>query len=91
MKQVEIRFGGVLGGTHNDDKIVVDGHDISKGINEITVHGKVGDLTTVEIDAPLVDITTFDGEAKVYIHPATVESLIALGWTPPADDADQPQ
>lgn len=67
----------------SDQKVVLDGQDVSSGFNEVTVHMTVGELPTVQLKAPVWETGWTGGEANVELHPETRDALIHLGWSPP--------
>lgn len=89
MNHVEIQTGAVFGSrTGTGSKVEIDGQDILNGIRGFTVCARVGQITAVEIDMPVLKATTVSGEAYVFLIPETVAALVALGWTPPEQPFD---
>ena len=68
-------------------QIVVDGKDLANGCRAIQLNGEAADLPKLTLDLLLSEIT-FDGQVRAWIPDGTREALIALGWTPPAEDGD---
>jgi hypothetical protein len=68
-------------------RIALDGVDISKGVNGFSLDASVGELTRMHIRLPAVDFT-FSGEVSVRLDPRVYDALVAMGWTPPKDNAD---
>jgi hypothetical protein len=66
--------------------IVVDGVDLGFAVNAVELQSQVGDATRMNLSvvAPRIE---FDGQATIEVRDPTRAALIALGWTPPAEDA----
>lgn len=62
--------------------IELDGTDISRFVQAVTIEGTAGQPTelTLRTVLPMVDV---DGEFEVAVDDATATALVALGWTPP--------
>lgn len=72
---------GMRGGT-----IEIDDQPV-KGVRGITLRAHVDSLPRVTLDV-IVKSAEIDGQAYVDVPEETRETLIALGWTPPARAAD---
>lgn len=70
-------------GTGRDGRIVLDGHDVSRGVRGFALRAEIGRVTELELELSAVDGATFDGEVRLVIPEGTREALIALGWAPP--------
>lgn len=72
---------------HGRGSIVVDGVDLSLAVNGVELQSQVGDTTRMSLSlvAPRIE---FDGQATIEVRDPTRGALIALGWTPPAEDAE---
>ena len=67
-------------------RVSIDGHDISKAVRSITFHGDVGMYPRVTLDLHIHDVTTVSSQdTELLIPDATMDALIALGWTPPTE------
>ena len=72
----------------NDARIFVDDHEISAAVRSYTVTATVNDRhPTVTLDLAVLDLRADLDYATVLITSATVDALIALGWTPPPEEA----
>lgn len=69
-------------------RIELDGTDIIRLVQAVTVQGTAGEPAelTLRIVLPVVDV---DGEFAVAVDDATATALVALGWTPPETQAIQ--
>lgn len=79
---VEITTNGARG------QVLLDGTDISNRVRGLSFDTGVGETPRVILELILIDtsrISTVDTE--VLVPDATAETLIALGWTPPAEQA----
>lgn len=65
--------------------VQIDGDPV-RGVRGVTVHADVNSIPTVTLDV-IVRAAEFNGEAHVDVPEKTRETLIALGWTPPAEQA----
>lgn len=63
--------------------IKLDGHDIAKGVRGFTLTAGVGEVTRLELDLALLDMSTVSGEVKVVIPAEAWDLLERMGWTPP--------
>lgn len=64
--------------------VLLDGKEVRT--SGITVRLRPPESITLEIDLPYVTLNTLRGRAQVVIDPAVEDTLISLGWTPPAPD-----
>lgn len=69
------------GGTN--DKIVIDGRDVSRACRGYTLRAEVGCLPELTLDLVVIRPGDIDGEAEVIVPGETATALVALGWTPP--------
>ncbi|MDG4796216.1 hypothetical protein [Micromonospora sp. WMMD1082] len=77
--RAEIEVNGIGGG-----RVALDGKDVSGGVHGFTVTAALGEVTRLELDLSLFDVTTFDSaQTEVLIPEATRELLVGLGWIPP--------
>lgn len=67
--------------------IEVDGRQLD-GVRGLTLRAGVGQLTELELDLVIEQIETVAGEVHTVITTGAAETLKALGWTPPARQAD---
>jgi hypothetical protein len=54
--------------------------------SDVTIRLRATDVIVVELELPVTVVTSFSGEATVVIDPETEDTLLGLGWTPPAPD-----
>lgn len=71
---------GATGGT-----VVLDGEDVSDGIQGLTLEARVGEVTRVTLDIPVVVTSEVEDNVEVFMPDATRALLIKLGWTPPEE------
>lgn len=65
-------------------RVVIDGNDISKGVRGFSVRGGVGEVTSLELDLNLIDVTRVSSTStEILISDGASEALIAMGWKPP--------
>ncbi len=67
--------------------IEIDGHKLP-GVHKVAVTAAATELTTLTIDLSAYEIE-IDGVMQLLLPSSTRESLIALGWTPPADEGGE--
>jgi hypothetical protein len=69
--------------------IEIDGHDISKAVRRVTLDIPANaDPPELRIELAHVEYQPIDmTDAKVVITEPSREALIALGWTPPAEES----
>lgn len=82
MTSVEINLSARCAG-----EVKLDGLDVSKIVQRLTVEATAGDGITVTLAFPVRENIHFAGEARVDLDPRTAELLQRLGWTPPDDSA----
>ena len=69
------------------DEVEVGGVRIEKGLRSYELQASVNEMPRLVIDFAVLDVAEVSAEGvQLYIPPATVEALVALGWTPPGDD-----
>lgn len=81
-RHVEIDLTGHTG------RLVLDGHDLTDGIQCFTLRGGNQELPKLEIE-PLVLTGRVEGqqaEVILYLPDETRQALIMQGWTPPPGD-----
>ncbi|MER6942506.1 hypothetical protein ABT294_00660 [Nonomuraea sp. NPDC000554] len=67
----------------------VDGQDLSRGVRSLQMSLDPGDAPRIELEMGIVEVEQMEFETPhLYISDATRDALVALGWTPPAVDAD---
>jgi hypothetical protein len=72
----------------NSARITVDGVDISSAVTAVTVQGNAWERARVTLELSIHDVTRISSpEMELLIPKATAEALVALGWTPPADQS----
>ncbi|MFI9339977.1 hypothetical protein ACIG0D_01675 [Streptomyces sp. NPDC052773] len=64
-------------------EVILDGERV-EGVRGITFGARVDEMALVVLDV-LVPTAQIDGEMIVTVPERTAETLIALGWTPPAE------
>lgn len=65
----------------------LDGHDIGSALTGLTLTLSAGQAPTATLDLAIHNVTELqDSETRILIPDATRDALIALGWTPPADE-----
>lgn len=70
--------------------ITVDGHDISTALTEISVAMRAGQHTEATLNLRYIDVTEVqDTETRILVPGETRDALVALGWTPPADETNE--
>lgn len=85
-RTVRLNLPALGGPQYQDTAIEVGGHDVSRATRAGTLRFSVHDPATLELDL-WVNWATVDGDIRVEVPPATREALVALGWTPPAEEA----
>ncbi|HEY5834995.1 hypothetical protein [Streptomyces sp.] len=69
-------------------RVIVDGVDLSRGLTGINLTIGAGETPKLTLDVQLIDVTEIqDIDAQIYLSPASHDALVALGWTPPAENA----
>ena len=69
----------------HDQRIIIDGHDVSSGVTAATLKVNAGSLPVLELDVLLYQdgaIADID-EVRAIVPPETATVLERLGWTPP--------
>ena len=75
-----------VSGAGRGGRVVLDGADVSKGVRGLTIRAGLGQVTQVELDLSVFDVTEFESDAvQILIPDHTRDALIALGWTPPPE------
>jgi hypothetical protein len=69
-------------------RIDLDGQRIDDAVTAITVDMHSRELPQVQLDLVTPDLDMALGRVHVRIDDTTKDLLIALGWTPPADEED---
>lgn len=74
-----------------DTKVILDGTDIATSLTGLSLTMGPGQVPTVTLDLRIFGVTEIqDIEARILVPDATRDTLIALGWTPPADPSAEP-
>ncbi|WP_068924994.1 hypothetical protein [Planobispora rosea] len=74
--------------TLGSHQLLVDGHDISRGVASLRMSLDAGEVPAVELELRILELDRMDLEdAELYIPDATRGALIALGWTPPGAES----
>lgn len=64
--------------------VVVDGVDISRGVQGLSLRSRIDHLTELTLDLAVFDVAELDVEgATILVPDGTRDALVALGWTPP--------
>jgi len=63
--------------------IEVNGQPLT-GVTSITLHGAVREIPSLTVDL-LLNEAEVDGEVVVTVPTKTADTLVALGWTAPAE------
>lgn len=66
--------------------IEVDGHNVTNATLGLALKADGSGRRELTLNL-LVHETAVDGEMKVNVPQETAEALVALGWTPPAEEA----
>jgi len=66
----------------SESRIEVDGRELS-GVTDVRIYAGLNGAPTLELDLVAYEIEV-DGELQTTITTPARETLIALGWTPPA-------
>lgn len=80
LSKVEIVTGTIAG--RSPDRVLLDGHDITRSVVAHQVHASVGRVTEVHLTLQVADVSTHTA-AAVYLDPSTAALLQRHGWTPP--------
>lgn len=71
-------------------QVVLDGRDISRAVRGLRLHAGVGELTTVELELPVVVVSELSGALVLAgLEDEVRELLVELGWTPPAEEGSR--
>lgn len=87
MSTAAVRVGAVAG-VSKDDRIEINGHDITTAVRRVTLAAEVGELTTLTLDLGATKGVVFDGKVNVHLDEAARYALLALGWTPPPGEPE---
>lgn len=72
----------------NSARVTVDGVDISSAVTAVTVHADAWERARVTLELNIHDVTRVSSpETELLIPEATTKALVALGWTPPAEQS----
>lgn len=87
MGELKISLNGVLAGTSKDDRVIVDGNDITHSVRGLEYSADVGMMPRLKVDLAMFDVTRIESEhTEVLLSGATIQLLIDAGWTPPDGD-----
>lgn len=68
-------------------EVHLNGQDIAHGLTGLTLTMGAGRVPQATLDLLILDVTEVqDTETRILIPDTTRDALIALGWTPPADE-----
>lgn len=67
-----------------DQKVTLDGEDISRFVRAVSIDADVSNAPSVRLDLAVFEIESAT-EAKIHIAPGTEDLLARLGWTPPVE------
>lgn len=74
-------------GKGNSARVTVDGVDVSGAVTAVTVHADAWEHPRVTLELSVHDVTQISSpETELLIPESTAEALVALGWTPPAEE-----
>jgi hypothetical protein len=68
--------------------VQVDGHEIGHSVTDLEFHAGVDDAPTLVLELRLFTGDVDAQGTKVYLPDTTRAALVALGWTPPADETE---
>lgn len=74
-----------------DAKVELDGHDLSRALQGVTIRCEAGHRPSVDLELKVdaIEVTQLavrDPQILLSMPDEAREALIALGWTPPAGD-----
>jgi hypothetical protein len=81
MTHVEIH----LSPNPSDERVILDGEDVSNAIAGIEVHAQAGGRNSVAVRLAAASRITAKGETVVRLDMSTINLLRRAGWTPPED------
>lgn len=76
---------GVIPG--RSTRVYVDDVEITRCVHDVQISSPLKDVVTATISV-LVNAVEFEGGVSTTVPPQTHDTLIALGWTPPAVDLE---
>ncbi|MCM2580458.1 hypothetical protein [Streptomyces meridianus] len=83
--RIAIEGDGLPGSTN----VLLDGRDIGRGLTGLTLTLAHDRVPHVELDLVVVDATRVGSvEAEVVLGSGVADTLVALGWTPPAEESE---
>ena len=71
-----------------DQRVELEGEDISRLVRSVSIEAEAGHLPTVTLELAVFEIETAAGDAKIHLAQGTAELLERFGWTPPAGEGD---
>jgi hypothetical protein len=82
VNQVELNFSG--NGRSINDRIVIDGQDLSRHIVGVKLYARVGHVPQLVLDLLVTNKSAATAaDADVHMEPDLAALLIKAGWTPP--------
>jgi hypothetical protein len=66
-------------------EVLVAGHDIGSAVTGFTLEGEPGDPARLTLTIPTLEWDS--GKTTVLFVPVVHDALVAMGWTPPGEDA----
>jgi hypothetical protein len=67
-------------------QVLIDGHDIAKGVTGLTFTAGIDGPPQLTLDLQLIDVTDIDSiDADVVLGNGVAAALKLLGWTPPEE------
>ncbi|MFW3459691.1 hypothetical protein ACN24K_01690 [Streptomyces microflavus] len=73
-----------------DGRVSIAGGPI-RGVRAITYRAEVGEVPSLELELLVHDVTRLSSkDTEILLPDRTVQTLIALGWTPPEGSSDEP-
>lgn len=85
MSTAAVRVGAVAG-VSRDDRIEINGHDITSAVRRMTLDAEAGRLTSLTLNLNAVKGATLDGEMDVRLDEDVRDALLAIGWSAPPDE-----
>lgn len=71
-----------LGGP-GDNKVIIDGHDVTNDIVSLQVKADASSLPTMTLEHAMVPVWIEGLDIKIEVGHSTWDMLVSLGWSPP--------
>jgi hypothetical protein len=86
MTEQHVQITGLAPG-YKDTRITIGDVEIpAQALRGLTLSAGAGELPALLLEVALCDVTKVGGELEILIGDETRAALVALGWTPPADE-----